>query len=84
MVALEMDKAGVDPDITWTLSSRLKRYDDMYELYLACTEGTRTREVSFSKSVANYFDENGYLCREIFEKDFVKLHSSTRHGKKDQ
>jgi len=85
LVALEKDKAGVDPDIVWTLSSRLRRYDDMYELYVTCTEAGNTREASFAKSVANYFDENGYLCREIFDQEFVTLHSGLKlhqHEKK--
>jgi len=83
LVALEKDKAGIDPDIVWTLSSRLRRYDDTYELYATCTEaGSKTREASFTKSVANYFDENGYLCREIFDQEFLKLHSSLKQEKK--
>jgi len=85
LIALEKDKAGVDPDILWTLSSRLRRYDDKYEIYVTCTEGGKIREASSAKSVANYFDENGYLCRDIYDQEFIKLHSSLKqqqHTKK--
>jgi len=81
MVALEKDKAGVDPDVVWTLSSRLKRdehlcrYDHLYEMYVTRTEGDRTREASFTNSVASYFDENGYICRDIYDQEFIKVHS---------
>jgi len=84
MVALEKDKAGVDPDVVWTLASRLQRYDDQYELYMSYSDGKTTREASFTKSVANYFDENGYLCRDIYDEEFLKLHSSLLNAKKDK
>ena len=59
-----------------------RSYDDIYEIFLSCTRGERTVEASCSKSVAHYFDENGYLCRDIYEGEFLKLHSSLLHDKK--
>jgi len=80
MVALEKDKAGIDPDIVWTLSSRLRRYDHIYELYVTCTEAGVTKEEMMTSSVANYFDENGCLCRDIYDHDFISLHSKLVAG----
>lgn len=85
MVALEKDKAGVDPDNVWKLVSHLKRYDDMYELFMSCTDGEtgQLREASICKSVANFFDENGYLCKDIYEATVIKLHLNLTRDKKD-
>jgi len=84
MVAREKDKAGVDPDVIWTLSSRLKKFDDMYQLLLTCTEDKRTREASLTASVTKYFDVNGYLCSDIYNKHFLELHSDLLRAKKLQ
>jgi signal peptidase complex subunit 2 len=75
MVAIDKDKAGIDPDNIWRLASRLKRYDDQYELYMSFTDGItgQTREASFVRSVANFFDENGYLCNDLFDAEVSKL-----------
>ncbi|XP_061194889.1 signal peptidase complex subunit 2-like isoform X1 [Saccostrea echinata] len=86
LVALQKDEAGVDPDNRWELSSMLKKYDDMYHLTVTFTDGItgiqRTKE--FSKSVCNYFDENGVLCFDLFEPEIRLLHNQiSAEGKKD-
>lgn len=84
MVAHEKDKAGIDPDNVWRLASRLKRYDDMYEIFMSYTDGItgESRESSFSNSVSHYFDENGYLCNDIFDAEVLKLQNSLAADKK--
>jgi len=84
LVALKRDKAGIDPDDKWILSSQLKRYDDVYHLHMTFSDGqsNQTRSSSFSKTVANFFDENGYICAEIFEGEVRKLHDSLLPDKK--
>ncbi|XP_050390116.1 signal peptidase complex subunit 2 [Patella vulgata] len=74
LVALDKDKAGVDPDDIWTLASVLKKYDDIYMLSLTFEDGKtkKQRTVEKGHSVANYFDEEGSLCVEKFE-PFVRL-----------
>ena len=43
---------------------------------------TRTKEIS--KCVANYFDENGLLCFDLFEPEITQLQSKiSAEGKKD-
>ncbi len=59
------------------------RYDDMYELYVTYSDGKTTREGSLIKSVANYFDEDGCLCRDIYDEDLMELHSSLLNVKKN-
>ena len=41
-----------------------------------------SRESSFSNSVAHYFDENGYLCNDIFDAEVLKLQNSLSAEKK--
>ncbi|XP_022290605.1 signal peptidase complex subunit 2-like isoform X2 [Crassostrea virginica] len=86
LVALQKDEAGVDPDDRWELASMLKKYDDMYHLSMTFQDGktgiTRTKEIS--KCVANYFDENGLLCFDLFEPEITQLQSKiSAEGKKD-
>jgi len=71
--------------LLWLASHNNSRYDDMYELYMTYTNGVtgRVQETFLVKSVANFFDENGYLCEEIFEEEVKKLHSSLLLEKKD-
>ena len=62
----------------------LCRYDEMYELFMSCTNGTTgvTAEFSFTNSVANFFDENGFLCDNLFDEEVIKLHASLTSDKK--
>jgi signal peptidase complex subunit 2 len=57
----------------------------MYDLILVYKEGKtgQTRESSFQKSVANFFDENGLMCMDLLEDAVLKLHKSLSSDKKD-
>ena len=56
----------------------LLRFDDMYELVLQYKDGKtgQTREDSFNKSCADFFDDNGLLCFDLLENAVLKLHKS--------
>lgn len=60
------------------------RYDDKYEIFMSYTNGItgENRESSFSNSVSQYFDENGYLCNDIFDTEVLKLQNSLTAEKK--
>ena len=60
------------------------RYDDAYTLVMSYTDGrtNETRSAKVKKSVASFFDENGYACADIFEPEVMKLHSSLASEKK--
>ncbi|XP_046546797.1 probable signal peptidase complex subunit 2 [Haliotis rubra] len=81
---LAKDRAGMDPDNTWKLSSYLKKYDDVYNLSASFIDGktreTRTREISHS--VAKFFDETGTLCIDLFEPLVKQLKQSLDTDKK--
>jgi len=76
--ALKKDKAGVDPTARWTVSSSMKRFDDMYTLCLEYTPfpGSKTHEVSSEKSVSQWFTEDGELLYSKFANEVSKLHDS--------
>ncbi|XP_074657625.1 signal peptidase complex subunit 2-like [Tubulanus polymorphus] len=86
LVCCEKDKAGIDPDNVWMISSYIKRYDDIYNLTFSYFDGTtnQKRETTIKKSVANFFDENGVLCHDLFEPEIKKLRDGLSSGKKEK
>jgi len=58
----------------------------MYEMFMSYTDGMtgESRESGFSNSVCHYFDENGYLCNDIFDAEVLKLQNSLATEKKNK
>ena len=58
----------------------------MYQLHISYTDGQTkaTRNASFSRSVATFYDDNGILSFEAFEPEVRKLHSSLTSDKKEK
>lgn len=85
LVALNKDTTGIDPTATWTVSSCLKRFDDIYQLCLEHSDGVKGSkqvEATLSKSVSAWFDENGLLLVDVFEGEVCRLHDSLTRDKK--
>ena len=62
------------------------RYSDQYHLALVAKnkKDDISRDASFLKSVALFFDEDGTLVRENLEKEVLKLHGSLSSSKKNK
>ncbi|CAF3348873.1 unnamed protein product [Rotaria sp. Silwood1] len=76
-----VDRTGIDPISRCMISSKLKKYDDKYNLTLEYNDGTdKTTNSSqiISKSVGTYFDENGVLCYDRFTNDLKKIYDQAR------
>jgi len=76
-----VDKTGLDP-VSWcSISSKLKKFDDKYNLTLEYNDGTdKTTSSSqkLSNSVGNYFDEDGVLCYDRFTRDLRNIYEQAR------
>lgn len=86
LVVHQKDQAGVDPDNVWTIDSCMKRFDADYTLMVQYQDGkaSQKRENSFTKSVGQWFDENGLLLLEDFKNEICALHDSLLTEKKDK
>lgn len=75
---LDVDATGVDPTSKWTVSSNLKRFDDEYSLCIEYKSGPNSKviEETLTKSVAEWFTEDGELLFEKFESEVMRLHNS--------
>lgn len=62
------------------------RYDDKYNLILTCKDGKTgaVRQANWTKSVADFIDENGVLVFELLDPEVSKLHNSILSEKKDK
>ncbi|XP_052782837.1 signal peptidase complex subunit 2-like isoform X1 [Mya arenaria] len=85
LVALDKDRTRVDPDNKWDLASKLKKYDDKYTLSMTFTDGktNKTRSGEITKSVAEFFDENGVLCFDLYEPEVRMLQNRIATDKKE-
>jgi len=84
VVVKDKDPAGLDPDSKWEASSTMKKFDDMYTMELTFYDGKtgQTREDSFNRSVADFYDDNGVLCMDLVEAAVTKLHKGLSSAKK--
>jgi len=86
VVVMQKDPAGLDPDSRWEVASKMKKFDDMYEVTVRLVEGKSgaSRETGFKRSVADFIDENGIICQDIVESQILKMHNSLANSKKDK
>ena len=61
------------------------RYDDQYTLKMNFTDGAskKSRSGEITKSVAEFFDDNGVLCFDLFEPEVCMLQSRIVTSKKE-
>eukprot|EP00795_Rhopilema_esculentum_P010527 gene10527-19254_t len=86
LVAMEKDKAGLDPSNTWKIGTTLQRFDHMFNLTIEYQDGKtkEIQEVDLKQSVSKWIDEDGLLLANAFESDIKNLKNSLTGEKKDQ
>jgi signal peptidase complex subunit 2 len=68
----------------WTASSDMKKYDDKYTLILSVKDSKNVREVSTTKSCANFIDVDGVICNDLVAVELKRLYNSLNAEKKDK
>lgn len=71
----------------WTASSDMKKYDDKYTLTLSVKDSKNVREVSTTKSCANFVDVDGVICADLVAVELKRLYNSLNNNtdnKKDK
>jgi signal peptidase complex subunit 2 len=83
-VTLERDESGFNPDVVWEASSYIKKHNGTYCLTIVRkdTVGGDIREREISKSVANYFDDEGTLCQDVMDNEVAKMREAVLKLKK--
>jgi len=83
-----VDKTGIDHASRCVISSKLKKYDDNYNLTLEYNDGTAGSTISpgaLNKSVGVYFGEDGVLCYDRYTTDLKAIYDKTRsNARKDK
>jgi signal peptidase complex subunit 2 len=82
-VAIQSDSNG-NTIKKWTASSDMKKYDDKYMLTLSVKDSKNVREVSTTKSCANFIDVDGIICQDLISAELKRLHNSLSSEKKDK
>lgn len=68
----------------WTASSDMKKYDDKYTLTLSVKDSKNVREVSTTKSCANFVDVDGFIVQDLISTELKRLYNSLTSEKKDK
>lgn len=84
-VAIQSDSNG-NTLRKWTASSDMKKYDDKYSITLSVKDAKNApREMSSTKSCANYIDVDGVICHDLISAELKRLYNSLNSAdKKDK
>lgn len=76
-VAVQRDQARIEHDRVCEVSSKLKRFDDKYNLEMCYKEGGRVpkRSASVQRCVAEFVDTNGVVVKSQLKPVVLQLHS---------
>lgn len=66
----------------WTASSDMKKYDDKYTLTLSVKDSKNIRELSSTKSCANFIDVDGVICTDLVAAELKRLYNSLNNAEK--
>lgn len=87
-VAIQSDING-NAQKKWTASSDMKKYDDKYSITLSVKDvkdaKNAPREISSTKSCANYIDVDGVICHDLISTELKRLYNTLYNAdKKDK
>jgi len=86
LVAHQTDPVGTEPDIVWTFSSTMLKYDSNYTLTVTVKDdlSAEPRTVSSTKSVGDFIDVDGVVHMETIEPLVTQLKASIAPSKKKE
>ena len=80
-VAIQSDSSG-NTVKKWTASSEMKKYDDKYTLTLSVKDSKNIRELTSTKSCANFIDVDGVVCNDLIAAELKRLYNSLNSAEK--
>lgn len=86
LVAQQKDPVGTEPDVVWTFSSTMNKYETAYTLTIAVKDevSPEARNASDTKSIGDFIDVDGVIHLEAVVPFVINLQSSIAPSKKKE
>jgi len=83
-VVVDRDPSGKIPDTKWSFASKIKKFDDIYDLEVNMSQGGKHGDAKIAKSISTWVDQEGNVVVPLLEEEVSKIHDSLAPSKKNR